>query len=119
MRRLVFLILPSLVWAKPVPEAAAYQKVFGEGLGRVAISSVKSGLGHTLGAAGVIEAVLTVEAMRQARPIPAPKITDPLPEMADSLELSRHGALRGKAYVSTNAGFGGANAALVFVDSQA
>ncbi len=98
-------------------EAAAYRKVFGVELGHVAISSVKSNLGHTLGAAGVVEAVLTVEALRQSRPIPAIKLADPLSEMAGSLELSRQGKIKGKAYVSTNAGFGGANAALVFVDS--
>jgi 3-oxoacyl-[acyl-carrier-protein] synthase II len=100
-------------------EAAAYGKVFGEGLGRVAISSVKSSIGHTLGAAGAIEAVVTVEAMRQGRPIPALEVVDPLPEMANSLKLSRQGGLKGRAYVSTNAGFGGANAALVFVDAEA
>ena len=98
-------------------EEAAYRKVFGEGLAQVAISSVKSGVGHTLGAAGVIEAVVTVEAMRQRQPIPALAVADPLPEMAASLELSRNGALKGRAYVSTNAGFGGANAALVLVNS--
>lgn len=98
-------------------EAAAYRKVFGEELVRVAISSVKSGLGHTLGAAGVVEAVLAVAAMQQARAIPALVVADPLPEMAGSLELSRRGALKRRAYVSTNAGFGGANAALVFVDA--
>ena len=65
----------------------------------------------------MIEAVLTVEALRQRLPIPALAIGDPLPEMAASLELSRNGALKGRAYVSTNAGFGGANAALVLVNS--
>ena len=69
-------------------EEAAYRKVFGEGLAQVAISSVKSGVGHTLGAAGVIEAVVTVEAMRQRQPIPALAVADPLPEMAASLANS-------------------------------
>ena len=98
-------------------EAAAYQKVLRKEMGRMAISSVKANLGHTLGAAGVVEAVLTVAALRQRRPIPAIPLADPLPEIAGSLELSRQGAAKQRAYVSTNAGFGGANAALVFLGS--
>jgi 3-oxoacyl-[acyl-carrier-protein] synthase II len=95
-------------------ESRAYATVFGEYLPRVALSSSKHILGHTLGAAGVIEAVLTVEGLRRSRPLPAAAIADPLPELAASLEHSRVAHVAGRAFVSTNSGFGGANAALVF-----
>jgi 3-oxoacyl-[acyl-carrier-protein] synthase II len=96
-------------------EARAYASVFGEHLPRIAISSSKPIIGHTLGAAGAIEAGLTLECLRRRQFLPAPPPPDALPEMAASLERSRQTEIRGRAWVSTNTGFGGANAALVFL----
>jgi 3-oxoacyl-[acyl-carrier-protein] synthase II len=96
-------------------EGNAYASVFGAHLPRVAISSIKNITGHTLGAAGAIEAVLTIEALRRAAPLPAAPLTDPIPNLAASLAKSRELRAHGRAFVSTNSGFGGANAALVFL----
>ncbi len=96
-------------------EGNAYESVFGAHLPRVAISSIKNITGHTLGAAGAIEAVLTIEALRRAAPLPAAMLADPLPKLAASLMKSRERQVNGRAFVSTNSGFGGANAALVFL----
>jgi len=96
-------------------EGHAYESVFGDYLPRVGISSIKNITGHTLGAAGAIEAVLTIEALRRAAPLPAAPLADPLPNLAASLARSREPRASGRAFVSTNSGFGGANAALVFL----
>jgi 3-oxoacyl-[acyl-carrier-protein] synthase II len=96
-------------------EGNAYEGVFGAHLPNVALSSIKNITGHTLGAAGAIEAVLTIEALRRAAPLPASPIPDPIPNLAASLAKSREHRVKGRAFVSTNSGFGGANAALVFL----
>ncbi len=96
-------------------EMHAYERVFGPHLSNVGISSIKNITGHTLGAAGAIEVVLTIEALRRAAPLPAATIDDPLPNLAASLAQSRAPRTTGRAFVTTNAGFGGANAALVFL----
>jgi 3-oxoacyl-[acyl-carrier-protein] synthase II len=96
-------------------EGNAYESVLGGHLPRVAISSIKNITGHTLGAAGAIEAVLTIEALRRAAPLPATLLPDPIPYLAASLAKSREIRTHGRAFVSTNSGFGGANAALVFL----
>jgi len=96
-------------------EAHAYVSVFGDHLQRMGISSIKNITGHTLGAAGAIEAVLTIEALRRGAPLPALAVADPLPNLAASLAQSREPRATGRAFVSCNSGFGGANAALVFL----
>ncbi|HTB62229.1 MAG TPA: beta-ketoacyl-[acyl-carrier-protein] synthase family protein [Opitutales bacterium] len=96
-------------------EGKAYERVFGGHLPRIALSSIKNITGHTLGAAGAIEAVLTIEALRRAAPLPAALLPDPIPNLAASLARSREVRAHGRAFVSTNSGFGGANAALVFL----
>jgi 3-oxoacyl-[acyl-carrier-protein] synthase II len=89
--------------------------VFENHLPNVGVSSIKNITGHTLGAAGAIEAVLTIEALRRAAPMPNVPLSDPLPLLASSLARSREPRARARAFVSTNSGFGGANAALVFL----
>jgi 3-oxoacyl-[acyl-carrier-protein] synthase II len=98
-------------------EAHAYVSVFGGHLAQMGVSSIKNITGHTLGAAGAIEVVMTVEALRRGVPLPAAPIADPLPQIESSLAQSRESHACGRAYVSTNAGFGGANAALVFLSA--
>lgn len=96
-------------------EGNAYESIFGDHLARVGLSSIKNMTGHTLGAAGAIEAVMTIEALRRSAPLPAAPVADPLPNLAASLAQSREPRTNGRAFVSTNSGFGGANAALVFL----
>jgi 3-oxoacyl-[acyl-carrier-protein] synthase II len=95
-------------------EAVAIHAVFGEDAGRLAVSSTKSMTGHLLGAAGALEAGLTVFALRDQmapptvnldEPDPAIRF-DPLPHRAKSLEI---------VHAMTNSfGFGGTNASLIF-----
>ena len=81
------------------------------------VSSTKSMTGHLLGAAGGLEAVISVLALRDGRVPPTINLDDPDPEIAElGLDLVPHTA-REKALrivVSNSFGFGGTNCALVF-----
>lgn len=91
-------------------EAAAFLEVFGGT--DVRISSTKAALGHTLGAAGAIEALLCLLSMERSELPPQINVTDPEPEIAPL--LVRAGEQRRiDAAMSVNLGFGGSNAALL------
>ncbi len=91
-------------------EAAAFSRVFGAGGTR--LSSTKAALGHTLGAAGAIEAVLCLLALQTGQLPPQINLLDPEPLVADC--LSRPGECADlQAALSVNLGFGGSVAALV------
>jgi 3-oxoacyl-[acyl-carrier-protein] synthase II len=94
-------------------EAQALGAVFGAHR-RVPVNSVKGAIGHTLGAAGAIEAVLCVEVLERGVVPATIGLEEVAPECA-ALDLVM-GAPRGadvRACVSTSSGFAGANAAIV------
>lgn len=82
---------------------------------RTAISSTKSYLGHTLGACGAIEAVLTIEMMRAGWFHPTLNLQTPDPLCAD-LDYIMHEPRRIAANfaMSNNFAFGGVNTSLIF-----
>ncbi len=95
-------------------ELAAIHSVFGSGSG-VAIASTKSSTGHLLGAAGGIEAIFTVLALRDQVVPPTLNLINP-DEAAAGLDLvalnARHMSIH---YALSNGfGFGGVNASLLF-----
>ncbi|MBD0424515.1 beta-ketoacyl-[acyl-carrier-protein] synthase family protein [Streptomyces sp. TRM S81-3] len=97
-------------------EAQALRRVFGDALKNIAVSAPKAALGHTLGAAGAIEAVLTVLALRErtAPPVCTLDRLDPAIELnvvGPGAQPLPSGPL---AAVSTSMGFGGHNVALAF-----
>jgi 3-oxoacyl-[acyl-carrier-protein] synthase II len=97
-------------------EAAAYDAFFSK-LARadVRVSSTKAAVGHTLGAAGALEAVFTVQALRHQRLPPQIVTQDPMPEIASNLVSVANSAAPNLRYAaSVNLGFGGSNAALIF-----
>ena len=96
-------------------ELAALERVLGAARGRVPISSTKSATGHMLGAAGAIEAVFSVLAIRDRTLPPSLNIARPMAE-AEGFDLISQGARSAPVdHVLSNAfGFGGVNAALVF-----
>ncbi len=78
------------------------------------IYSVKGALGHTLGAAGVVEAVLSVLAMTEGCLLPTAGYSQPMqPDNLDIATVARPATLR--VGLKTASGFGGCNGALVFV----
>ncbi len=94
-------------------ETAAVKRVFGEGARALPLSSIKSLVGHLIGAAGAVEAVALAMSLHQGVLPPTINLTDPDPECDldyvpnTARELPVHTAL------STSFGFGGQNGALV------
>jgi 3-oxoacyl-[acyl-carrier-protein] synthase II len=95
-------------------ELAAIRSVFGTGSG-VAITSTKSATGHLLGAAGGIEAIFTVLALRDQVVPPTLNLVSP-DEAAEGLDLVGLDARKMPlTYALSNGfGFGGVNASVLF-----
>jgi 3-oxoacyl-[acyl-carrier-protein] synthase II len=95
-------------------ETLAIKKVFGEAARKVMISSTKSMTGHLLGAAGGIEAVISVKTIQTGEVPPTINYETPDPDC----DLDYVPNVKRSATVNTvltnNLGFGGQNAALVF-----
>ncbi|GHB48037.1 3-oxoacyl-ACP synthase [Streptomyces viridiviolaceus] len=101
-------------------EAQALHQVFGDALKNVAVSAPKAALGHTLGAAGAIEAITTVLAVKErtAPPVRSLDRLDPdidLNVVGPGPEPLPSGPL---AALSTSVGFGGHNVALVLTSTS-
>lgn len=95
-------------------ETLAIKEVFGDHAYKVAISSTKSMTGHLLGAAGGIEAIFTVLAIRDS--ILPPTINYETPDPECDLDYVPNSARPKeiKAAMSNSLGFGGHNATIVF-----
>jgi 3-oxoacyl-[acyl-carrier-protein] synthase II len=95
-------------------ELEMLRSLFGDRAGEVSVTANKSMVGHTLGAAGAIEAVVTIMSLRTGVIPPTINLDDPDPAAA-GLDLTPHEA-RERAIdvaVSNSFGFGGQNSALV------
>ena len=94
-------------------EARALERTFEADLGRVWVSSSKAQLGHTLGAAGAIEAAITVLALNRGALPPNVGLEQPeVPSLRLVREPNQAQPLR--AALSSSFGFGGACAVLAF-----
>jgi 3-oxoacyl-[acyl-carrier-protein] synthase II len=95
-------------------ELNAVQRLVGNAAGRISMSSTKSATGHLLGAAGAVEAILSILAMRDQ--VAPPTLNLENPSMATPLDLVPLKARQRKidAVLSNSFGFGGTNASLVF-----
>jgi len=95
-------------------ECTAVKRAFGDHAARLAVSSTKSMTGHLLGAAGGVEAVFTVLALRDQVAPPTANLFHPDP--ACDLDFVPREARRMKigGALSNSFGFGGTNATLVF-----
>jgi 3-oxoacyl-[acyl-carrier-protein] synthase II len=96
-------------------EIEAMRTLFGDRVGEVSITANKSMLGHTLGAAGAIEAIATIMSVRTGIVPPTINLDDPDPAAA-GLDLTPGKARRRDVdvAVSNSFGFGGQNSAVVF-----
>jgi 3-oxoacyl-[acyl-carrier-protein] synthase II len=96
-------------------ELQAIHTIFGEHAPKLSITANKSMLGHTLGAAGAIEAIATIQTIREGCVPPTINLQDPDPESA-GLDLTPNVATRRdvRMALSNSFGFGGQNTALVF-----
>jgi len=95
-----------------VMESQATFKVLGD---KVPISSLKSYMGHTLGACGSLEAWMTIEMMREGWFAPTINLTDVDPDCAPLDYVTGDGrALDTDLVMSNNFAFGGLNTSLIF-----
>ena len=97
-----------------VAECVGVRRAFGDHAGRLAVSSTKSMTGHLLGAAGGVEAVFTVLAIRDQVAPPTANLTDVDPQCdLDFVPLTAR-KMPIRAALSNSFGFGGTNATLAF-----
>ena len=95
-------------------ELNAVQRIVGNAAGKIAMSSTKSSIGHLLGAAGAVEAIFSVLAIRDD--IAPPTINLDNPSVETAIDLVPHQARTREinTVLSNSFGFGGTNASLVF-----
>jgi 3-oxoacyl-[acyl-carrier-protein] synthase II len=96
-------------------ELQAIRTLLGEHAPKVSITANKSMLGHTLGAAGAIEAVVTIMTIRESCVPPTVNLEDPDDELRDlDVVAGRARAQDVRVALSNSFGFGGQNTALLF-----
>ena len=95
-------------------EVRAVERVIGNAAGRISMSSTKSSIGHLLGAAGAVETIFSVLAIRDQ--VAPPTINLDNPSVETALDLVPHRAQKRDIDIvlSNPFGFGGTNASLVF-----
>jgi 3-oxoacyl-[acyl-carrier-protein] synthase II len=95
-------------------ELGAVQRLVGNSAGRVSMSSTKSSIGHLLGAAGAVEAIFSILAIRDQ--VAPPTLNLDNPSVATPIDLVPHKARKRDISIvlSNSFGFGGTNASLVF-----
>ena len=94
-------------------ELGAVERLLGNAASKIAMSSTKSSIGHLLGAAGAVEAIFCLLAMRDG--IVPPTINLDNPDVTTQIDLVPHKAQKREVNVamSNSFGFGGTNAALI------
>jgi 3-oxoacyl-[acyl-carrier-protein] synthase II len=97
-----------------VAECTGVKRAFGDHAYKLAVSSTKSMTGHLLGAAGGIEAVFTVLAMRDQIAPPTANLVDVDPKCDLDFVPGTARKMRIRGALSNSFGFGGTNATLVF-----
>jgi 3-oxoacyl-[acyl-carrier-protein] synthase II len=95
-------------------ELGAVKRLFGNAAGKISMSSTKSAVGHLLGAAGSVEAIFSILAIKHGIAPPTLNLEDP-EESADGIDLvplkARERPIRNA--LSNSFGFGGTNASLI------
>jgi 3-oxoacyl-[acyl-carrier-protein] synthase II len=95
-------------------ELGAVQNLIGNAAGRASMSSTKSSIGHLLGAAGAVEAIFAILAMRDN--VVPPTLNLDNPSVETPIDLVPHKAKQREVNIalSNSFGFGGTNASLIF-----
>ncbi|WP_417699230.1 beta-ketoacyl-ACP synthase II [Pseudophaeobacter sp.] len=95
-------------------ELGAVERMLEEHAGNVTMSSTKSATGHLLGAAGAIEAIFSILAIRDQVAPPTINLDNPAVETAIDLAPNAKRARKIDVALSNSFGFGGTNASVVF-----
>jgi 3-oxoacyl-[acyl-carrier-protein] synthase II len=95
-------------------ELSAVQRLVGNSAARISMSSTKSCIGHLLGAAGAVEAIFSILAIRDG--VAPPTINLDNPSVETPIDLVPHQARKREinTALSNSFGFGGTNASLIF-----
>ncbi len=94
-------------------ETAVLKRVLGARARAIPVNSIKGGLGHTMGAAATLEAIMCLLASRHGVIPPTLGLEEPDPECDLDYVPRQPRPARPRVSLSTSAGFGGCNAALV------
>jgi 3-oxoacyl-[acyl-carrier-protein] synthase II len=95
-------------------ETMAIKKVFGEHVANIAVSSQKSMIGHTVGAAGVIEGIVSVLSIKNKILTPTINLDKPDPDLDLDYVPNQSRKSEVRVALSNSFAFGGHNATLVF-----
>jgi 3-oxoacyl-[acyl-carrier-protein] synthase II len=95
-------------------ELGAVARMLGNAAGRVSMSSTKSAIGHLLGAAGAVEAIFSLLAIRDNVAPPTINLDNPSVETPIDLVPNRARPRSIDTVLSNSFGFGGTNASLIF-----
>ncbi len=99
-------------------ELRAVERLFGNSADTVSMSSTKSSIGHLLGAAGAVEAIFCILALRDQ--VCPPTLNLDHPSVETKIDLVPHSAKkrRIRAALSNSFGFGGTNATLILTSAD-
>jgi 3-oxoacyl-[acyl-carrier-protein] synthase II len=100
--------------AGDIAETLAIKRAFGEHAAAIAVSSTKSMTGHLLGAAGGVEAVFTLLAMRDQVAPPTTNLENPDPQCDLDYVPNTAREMKINITMSNSFGFGGTNGTLIF-----
>ncbi len=95
-------------------ELGAVERLLGDHAGNVTMSSTKSATGHLLGAAGAIEAIFSILAIRDQVAPPTINLDNPAVETPVDLAPNAKRERKIKVALSNSFGFGGTNASVLF-----
>jgi 3-oxoacyl-[acyl-carrier-protein] synthase II len=95
-------------------ETIAMKRAFGDAAGRMAVSSTKSMTGHLLGAAGVVEAIFSILAIRDNVAPPTINLHSPDPDCDLDYVPNTARQMKIDVALSNSFGFGGTNGTLIF-----
>src|SRR5579862_5902367 len=95
-------------------ELGAVKRLFGDHAYRLSMSSTKSAIGHLLGAAGSVEAIFSILALRDQLVPPTLNLDNPSPSCDIDLVPKEARERRVNFVLSNSFGFGGTNASLIF-----
>jgi len=94
-------------------ELGAVERLLGQAAGKTAMSSTKSAIGHLLGAAGAVEAIFSVLAIRDQIAPPTINLDNPSVETAIDLVPHKAKPMAIQYALSNSFGFGGTNASII------
>ncbi|WP_264213743.1 beta-ketoacyl-ACP synthase II [Leisingera thetidis] len=95
-------------------ELGAVERLLGDHAGNVTMSSTKSATGHLLGAAGAIEAIFSILAIRDQVAPPTINLDNPAVDTPVDLAPNAKRARKIEVALSNSFGFGGTNASVIF-----